>query len=270
MVEPIRYPIVCVSRYVELPAALKLITANTPSTEGVIYAEVGTYTGAYSQVIWDSLRPRSMHLLDLWANTHKAHDNGTTFAQRKDGTTYQVYRAHNMQLVAHNFRSQIRDGRVQLHRGRSEVTIPRLSNASLDIVWIDSMHDYTTPAMELRLVLAKMKPTGLICGHDYTHATGSFHYERVQKQDRGDVFTSYGVIEAVHEFLMFNPAWFLALKTSLTTDRSHTSFCLAQWRHFPHHQHQQIQRICREEHTVETKAIEIQETIDLAVHPPST
>ena len=131
------------------------------------------------------------------------------------------------------------------------------------------MHDYATPAIELVLIRSKMKPSGLICGHDYTHAAGSAYYERVESKDRGDAYNSYGVIEAVHEFLLFNPAWFFALKTSVTTDRAHTSFCLAQHANFPHERYAALRQACREAATVEADAATRSEPIDLAVHKPS-
>jgi len=256
-----RYPIWCVSRRVELLEALKVVTSEQ---KPLVYAEVGVYTGHFSQRVWKYIRPHTMFLMDLWENTHGEEYMGSIFTKRTDGTTFQVYRSTNMKIVANAFKDQVAAGLVTLIKGKSVDTIPHLANHSVDIAYIDSLHDYATPAQELALMSTKMKPTGLLCGHDYTHAAGSHYYNGIKKQDQGDAYNAYGVIEAVNEFLMFNPAWFLVLKTSVGTQRSHTSYCLAQYAHFPHWKYIGIQAACKEDQTLEKAAAAKGEAIDLS------
>jgi len=257
----LRYPVWCESRFVELLDALRVI-----KPQHVRYAEVGVYTGQFSSVVWKALRPVHMDLMDLWKDSHEAAYENTTFAQREDGTTFQVYRRSNMKRVANLFARQIDNGRVVLHQGLSINTIRKLNASSIDVAYIDSLHDYATPADELALMSTKMRPSGLLCGHDYTHAAGSRYYNKIPKRDQGDAYNSFGVIEAVHEFLMFNPAWFLALRTSVRTQRSHTSYCLAQHAHFPHDKYQELQTACKEDSTLEKAAADTATTIDLKDH----
>lgn len=56
-----------------------------------------------------------------------------------------------------------------------------------DWIYIDTDHSYETTRDELELYAPKMKPGGIIAGHDYKIGNWISMYR-------------YGVIEAVHEF----------------------------------------------------------------------
>lgn len=44
--------------------------------------------------------------------------------------------------------------------------IPTLTDASVDFVWVDGNHEAAHVLREIELLLPKMRPGGLICGHD--------------------------------------------------------------------------------------------------------
>lgn len=154
----------------------------------------------------------------------------------------------NRDVVASKFAAEIKRGRVVLLQGRSEATIPQLPSGTLDMAYVDTTHTYNTTATELRLLVDKLKPTGMLCGHDYTHGSGSPYYDRRPWRAKHRPFE---IIEAVNEFLMYHPGWFMPLRTSSSDQGQHTSFCLARWKHFPHALYERVRESCDEVHTVE-------------------
>lgn len=44
--------------------------------------------------------------------------------------------------------------------------IPTLRDASVDFVWLDGNHEHAHVAREIELLLPKLAPGGLLCGHD--------------------------------------------------------------------------------------------------------
>ena len=67
-----------------------------------------------------------------------------------------------------------------------------------------------------------MSPGGFLCGHDYTHgyrSSSSLGYS-------GGSRVTYGVIEAVGEFLLHNPDYTLAFVTTEHERSGHGSFCM--------------------------------------------
>ena len=81
---------------------------------------------------------------------------------------------------------------------------------SLDVVYIDTDHTYKTTMLELATAALAVKPSGLICGHDYT----SIAYAGLRR---------YGVVEAVNTFCLEYNYEFLYLTSE--TNR-HISFAL--------------------------------------------
>jgi predicted O-methyltransferase YrrM len=85
------------------------------------------------------------------------------------------------------FAQQLAMGTVQLHRGLSTEKVSDFPDNYFDWIYIDTNHRYETTYEELMAYAPKMKPGGIIAGHDFIN---------------GNWVTSlrYGVREAVHEF----------------------------------------------------------------------
>jgi predicted O-methyltransferase YrrM len=99
---------------------------------------------------------------------------------------------------------------VHIDLGRSTDVLQRYPDGTFDWVYIDTDHGYSVTAEELELCRLKVKPGGIIAGHDYV--TGNW-----------DGGVRYGVVEAVHEFCV-RYEWELILLTH-ETDR-HLSFAI--------------------------------------------
>lgn len=135
--------------------------------EGAMAAEIGVNRGDFSERIFTYAKPRQLHLVDIW-----------------DSERYHEGLMHH---VTTRFADRIEDSTVVIHRGYSTDMMKTFDDNFFDWVYIDTDHTYQTTAAELRLASKKVKPEGLILGHDYT--TGDWKMRN-----------RYGVVEAVNEF----------------------------------------------------------------------
>jgi len=135
--------------------------------KNAVAAEIGVNRGDFSERIFTYAEPAVLHLVDIW-ETERYHD----------GLRHHVYT---------RFDERIKDGSVIIHHGYSTDVLPTFEDTFFDWVYIDTDHTYATTAAELRLADSKMKPGGIILGHDYT--VGDWKMRN-----------RYGVVEAVNEF----------------------------------------------------------------------
>lgn len=157
--------------------------------KGACVAELGVADGDFSELILTIAQPRRLHLIDAW-----------------DHARFQRGQAR----VRERFASAIAAGQVAIDVGISYEALERFPDAHFDWIYIDTDHTYRTTQRELRVCAQKLKPSGLIAGHDYV--TGNWNSGM-----------RYGVVEAVHEFCV-EAGWELILLTH-ETDR-HLSFAL--------------------------------------------
>lgn len=130
-------------------------------------AELGVNRGDFSQQILTIARPAELHLVDVW-NSARYHEG--------------LY-----EEVRKKLKDGIQSHRVYLHRMLSVDAAAEFNDGFFDFVYIDTNHTYTTTHAELVAFAKKVKPGGLLAGHDYSV---------------GNWITGqrYGVVEAVHEF----------------------------------------------------------------------
>jgi len=76
--------------------------------------------------------------------------------------------------------------RAEIHRMTSAEAAPAFADGSLDFVYIDAQHHYEAVVEDLTLWFPKLRPGGLLAGHDY-----------LDGEVRG---TRFGVKRAVDEF----------------------------------------------------------------------
>ena len=149
-----------------------------------VVAEIGVDEGKFSQLIHKKVKPSTFHLIDMWG-TDRFHDG-------------------KFEAVKSYFAEEIEDGSVQIHKTMSTKAVADFENEYFDWIYIDTDHSYETTRDELQLYAPKMKPGGIIAGHDYRMGNWISTYR-------------YGVIEAVHEFCV-NYSWELIYLTVEPTE----------------------------------------------------
>lgn len=142
--------------------------------------EVGVWRGDYSKVIIDSLNPKNFYGVDpyLLHDGYADCPDDTEFANQKnlDG----LY--ENVKLRYNNLSS------ATLMRTTGIQATTHFQDQELDFVYIDGDHSYDFVSKDIKAWWPKIKPGGILSGHDYT--TGN--------PQKGHV---YGVIQAVNEFV---------------------------------------------------------------------
>lgn len=158
--------------------------------KGGIVAEAGVDHGDFSARILAITKPAKLHLIDFWGSKR--------------------YHAALQDHVRKRFADEIGSGQLQIDLGLSTEVLPKYPDAYFDWIYIDTDHGYRVTAAELAIARSKVKPGGVIAGHDYV--TGNW-----------DGGVRYGVVEAVHEFCVKHD-WELFLLTHETN--RHLSFAI--------------------------------------------
>jgi hypothetical protein len=155
----------------ELPALL-----NARDLKGV-GAEIGVKTGGFSEHLLRRWRCSRLISIDPWFSVSiEEYDDRSNVTQDEFDVNYQTTRER---LEPYGSRSEV-------WRMRSVEAAERIPDGSLDFVYIDARHDYESVLEDLDAWFSKVKPGGIIAGHDY--ADGDFPQGR------------FGVKSAVDEF----------------------------------------------------------------------
>ncbi|WP_075352589.1 class I SAM-dependent methyltransferase [Algoriphagus marinus] len=155
-----------------------------------IVAELGVDEGKFSESILNICKPKKLHLVDLWGSSR--------------------YNEGKKNDVKQKFKDQIDSGQVEINLGYSTEVGGQFEDEYFDWIYIDTDHSYKTTILELEVWSKKIKPDGIIAGHDFI--IGNW-----------DGIVRYGVIEAVYEFCNKN-AWEIVYIT-MELD-SHPSFAI--------------------------------------------
>lgn len=184
--------------------------------KGAVGAEIGVAEGDYSALILEHAQPRALHLIDPWSHLESDLLGG---AELLDAVSGQAARGEAFGAVPQNAGGDRtyagvverfgNDPRVHLHRQYSYKAAASFEDASLDFVYLDGDHRYEFVLRDLIDFAAKLKPGGLLFGHDFFE--NGFSREE-----------NYGVIEAVGAFLKRADFRMLML-----TWEPFSTFCLA-------------------------------------------
>jgi len=141
------------------------LLSNLP--KNAVCAEIGVDEGSFSEKILKQTTPKKLHLIDAWGDPLRYHDGLKT-------------------LVRNKFKNEIEEKVIELNIGYSTITLERFPDNYFDWAYLDTNHTYKVTADELAILKDKVKPRGIIAGHDYI--IGNWVDD-----------CRYGVIEAVYE-----------------------------------------------------------------------
>jgi hypothetical protein len=135
--------------------------------KNAICAEIGVNKGDFSEMILKQTSPQKLHLIDAWGDPSRYHEGLKG-------------------LVREKFKNEIEQKLVEINIGFSTMILKEFPDHYFDWVYLDTDHTYNVTAEELLILKDKIKPEGIIAGHDYIIG----NWVGVCR---------YGVIEAVHE-----------------------------------------------------------------------
>lgn len=121
-----------------------------------VCAEVGVFRGDFACKILDRTSPRTLHLIDHWLPNEECRLEDATLSGD------QAYAA-----VTERFASQVSAGTIVLHRKESLDALASFPDHYFDWVYLDASHFFHDVLAELLLCKDRVKPQGLILGHDY-------------------------------------------------------------------------------------------------------
>lgn len=111
--------------------------------------EVGVHRGYFAGQLlrhW----PGQLHLVDPWTDVYPGY---SSLDREED------YAACLQEIKPYQ-------GRVVIHRSTSAAAAPQFSDASLDFVYIDAVHDEEDVRQDIRLWWPKVREGGILAGHD--------------------------------------------------------------------------------------------------------
>lgn len=140
--------------------------------------EIGVFRGEFSDIIL-TYNPAELILVDSWICSELS---GDTIYALEMGKESQEYFSSCENEVREKFKH---NKKVKIIKNYSIIAAKEFEDNSLDWVYIDAAHHYKAVLNDLNAWMPKIKIGGYLCGDDFLINT----------------VHSYGVIEAVHEFL---------------------------------------------------------------------
>jgi len=172
-----------------VPVTRNQLVACLP--RGLAMAEIGVARGEFSRVLIDTCSPTRLHMIDPWRHQTDAH------LASDSNNPDQLEQDRRFAQVSADFARELESGQAVLSRAFSHEAAEAIEDGSLDMVYVDGDHSYDGVMRDLEAFASKLRPGGVIMGHDYTwHA-------RVE----------FGVVPAVNDFVQHRGYSFLMLNT---------------------------------------------------------
>ena len=137
--------------------------------------EIGVQQGLFSESLLTRWKGKHLISVDPWREAGADYLDGANVAQDAHD---RFHRETLERLAPFGARSSV-------WRMYGDEAAERIAHHSMDFVYIDARHDYEAVLSDLATWIDKVRPGGVLCGHDYVDA---------------DEDTGFGVKRAVDEF----------------------------------------------------------------------
>lgn len=168
-------------------------------------AEVGVHRGEWSRIFLDNWRGTVLHLIDPWT-IPKGYES-----QAKLLPGFGEDRSVDLQMCREHLAPH--GGRVAFVRTTSLEAAATFARESLDFVYVDGDHRYDRVTADLKAWWPKVRPGGILAGHDVLSSEPYSAYEEVQPavlnfaNDSGlDVYLVIELVFQPWSFLIEKPA----------------------------------------------------------------
>jgi hypothetical protein len=160
-------------------------------------AEVGVFTGELSSRLLARHPGLHLTMIDSWGEGFgKAYLDSTDYhANMAQGQHEECYAQATANV-------RFAGARARVLRGRSVDAAGTIANKSLDLAFIDADHTYEGCKADLAAYWPKVKPGGVISGHDY--ANDAWEFGPTVKRAVDEFITSHGLTLELGE----NWTWF--------------------------------------------------------------
>lgn len=138
--------------------------------------EVGTDRGQYAQQLLAGIPTLRLYCVDPWV----AYTEGNNVHSQEE--VDQIFAEAQERLAGYDRE------RCEIFRGTSMDALRYMPDNFLDFAFIDGNHSYKNVLEDITEWTKKVKPGGIVCGHDY----------------KVDPVNNYGVIEAVQKYVEDN------------------------------------------------------------------
>lgn len=164
---------------------LTTLISSICSNGRVLAAEIGVHCGETSEVLLRSFRQLSLTMIDAWTSY-----GNVAYSATGDRCASMTNEEHARNKAAALARTEFAtERRTVLHCSSLEAAV-LIKDHSLDVVFIDAAHDYASVFQDIVAWRPKVRPGGLLSGHDFAHP-----------RDRRGIF---GVRRAVEEIFNTN------------------------------------------------------------------
>lgn len=130
----------------------------------LLMAEIGVFAGATSEYLLANEPRLRLHMIDPW----RAAEPDSTYAKSRDRVA--TLTQEQMDAVARQAdeRTMFAEGRRWIHPSTS-LAVAEWMQGPFDLVFIDAEHTYEGCSADIAAWWPKVKPGGILAGHDYGH-----------------------------------------------------------------------------------------------------
>jgi predicted O-methyltransferase YrrM len=174
--------------------------------KGGVGAEIGVFTGIFSEVLAEVTEPRKLYLVDPWEKLH-----GLRFPNWGQYTAKQQLET-KVALAAVQHRIKFLSPECEVVQDFSDNWLAKFSEPFLDWAYLDASHTYDYTLRTLHLLSDRLKSGGVLMGDD-CWVKGGHSYNDVYRAIQ--VFLASSEFEMIH--LDQNGQWAITRKNN--TDR---------------------------------------------------
>lgn len=160
------------------------VLINKYKKENILVYEIGAWTGASTCCLASAIKPLNGRLVSI-DNFEGSNDLQNKITKRMDVR----------QSLDRNLKRFEVDDIVEVVIANSNDYVLQVPDESIDFLFIDGDHRYSQVKKDLDNWLPKMKPNGIICGHDYNGTEYNEEFIEVDAVKQ----VHHGVIKAVNE-----------------------------------------------------------------------
>ena len=128
--------------------------------KNLIILEIGVFRGEFAKDILKTTQPKELYLVDIWEGKWGSGD--------KDGNNYAEI--NDMESVYLSLYKQTKDkSNIHVIRSKSVSFLQSCEDDLFDVIYVDGDHTEEAVYNDMIHSFNKIKPGGLLMGHDYHH-----------------------------------------------------------------------------------------------------